>query len=63
MSFDVYICLWHIVLADRMNAIQRLRDTLIEQKADKDVGFFEVPLPNGTMARLPRMPMVSLCDD
>lgn len=46
-----------------MNAIRRLRDKLIEQKADKDVGFFEVPLPNGTMARLPRMPMVSLCDD
>ena len=56
-------CIWLTVREDRMNAIQLLRQRLAEQKTESDLAFFEVPFPDGSMARLPRMPMVPLGSD
>ena len=46
----------------RGSACQLLRKKLAEQKKDCGPGFFDVPFPDGTIARLPSMPMVPLCD-
>ena len=41
----------------RRSACQLLRKKLAEQKIDCGPGFFDVPFPDGTIARLPSMPM------
>ena len=46
----------------RGSACQLLRKKLAEQKINCGLGFFDVPFPDGTIARLPSMPMVPLCD-
>ena len=56
-------CLYfHAVHNARDDVLARLRAVLEQQRIVNESDHFSVPLPNGTMARLPCMPMMPLCD-